>query len=215
VQVKLKEMKLRRSRAFGDCWLACLLWQQLGLDRFWQQCLRQGREGLAWAQVPELLAVNRLIDPGSQFRLHRQGLDRSAMDQLLGLDFAGAEKDRLYRCLDRILRDGRFDGKPLIGALVITPQGFPLAYEVPDGNTSDRSTLRGFLEKIEAAYGKARRTQRAPRMRDRGIPTEELLAKSAGRRAKETAIRRRKLAGLLWKLRGLRRSGPLRDQLLI
>jgi hypothetical protein len=32
VQVKLKEMKLRRSRAFGDCWLACLLWQQLGLD---------------------------------------------------------------------------------------------------------------------------------------------------------------------------------------
>jgi hypothetical protein len=44
--------------------------------------------------------VNRLIDPGSEFRLHRQWFDQSAMDALLGVDFAVAEKDRLYRCLD-------------------------------------------------------------------------------------------------------------------
>ena len=42
-----------------------------------------------------------------------------------------------------------------------------------------------------------------------------VLAKSEGRRAKETAIRRRKLARLLGKLRALRRSCPARDQLLM
>ena len=56
-------------------------------------------------------------------------------------------------------------------ALVITPEGFPLAYEVMAGNTSDRTTLRGFLEKIESNYGKARRVWGM----DRGIPTEEVL----------------------------------------
>ena len=138
-----------------------------------------------------------------------------------------------------------------------------------EGNTSDRTTLRGFLEKIETLYGKARRTQRVPRMMDRGIPTEEVLAqmrdppperfylvgrprgkiqqyqkqwlelswrevreavevklfardgelyvlaKSQGRRAKESAIRRRKLVRRLRKLRAMRRSSPPRDQLLM
>jgi transposase len=233
---------------------------------------------------------------------------------LLGVDFAVAEKDRLYRCLDRILehkqelfqhlrqrwqdlfgvefdvllydltstyvegeaelnpkakrgysRDGRPDCKQVVVALVITPEGFPLAYEVMDGNTSDKTTLRGFLEKIEALYGKARRVW----LMDRGIPTEAVLeemrasdremfylvgtprgrvakyekqwldlpwhkvrdsvevklfrqdgelyvlAKSEGRQAKEIAIRRKKLARLLRKLRAMRRSCPKRDQLLM
>jgi transposase len=57
-------------------------------------------------------------------------------------------------------------------ALVITPEGFPLAYEVMDGNTSDKTTLRGFLSKIEVLYGKARRVW----LMDRSIPTEAILA---------------------------------------
>ncbi len=54
---------------------------------------------------------------------------------------------------------------------MITPEGLPLAYEVMDGNTSDRTTLRGFLEKVEKIHGKARRVW----LMDRGIPTEEVL----------------------------------------
>ncbi len=65
------------------------------------------REEVSWAQMLELLVVNRLIDPGSEFRVHRQWFDQSAMDVLLGVDFAVAEKDRLYRCLDRILKHKR------------------------------------------------------------------------------------------------------------
>src|ERR1700694_1461577 len=142
IQVKLSEMELHRPRAFGNCWLG----------------------GELWGHV--------------------------ALGELLGADVAVAEKDRLYRCLDRILehkpglfqhlrerwqdlfqaqfdvlrydltstyiegegeeipkakygysRDQRFDSKQVVIALVITPEGFPLAYEVMDGNTSDRTTL--------------------------------------------------------------------------
>jgi hypothetical protein len=314
VQVKLGEMELRRPRAFGNFWLGCELWRQLGLEAFWQARLGEGREEVPWAKVLELLVVSRLVSPGSEFRLHRQGFDQSAMGDLLGRGFAVAEKDRLYRCLDRILkhkaalfehlrqrwqelfqarfdvllydltstyiegegeeipkaqhgysRDHRFDCRQVVIALVVTPEGFPLAYEVMEGNTSDRTTLQGFLAKIEAQYGRARRVW----LMDRGIPTEEVLeemraperevfylvgtargkiqqyekkwlelpwqkvreavevklfaeegelyvlAKSAGRRAKEHAIRRRKLVRLLGKLRDLRRKSPARDQLLL
>ena len=57
-------------------------------------------------------------------------------------------------------------------ALIVTPDGFPLGYEVLPGNTSDKTTLRDMLRKIEAQYGKANRIW----VMDRGIPTEEVLA---------------------------------------
>jgi len=105
LQVKLQEMELHRPRAFGNCWLGCKLWRQLGLAEFWQERLSAAarRQTVPWEKVLRLLVVNRLIDPGSEFRLHRQWFDHSAMAELLEVDFAVAEKDRLYRCLDRIL----------------------------------------------------------------------------------------------------------------
>jgi len=219
VQVRLSGLELKRPRIFGSCWLACELWQQLGLDEFWQQRLPEGRETVSWEKVLRLLVVNRLLDPGSEFRLHRQWYLNSAMDELLETGFEVAEKDRLYRCLDRVLdkqelfvylkqkwadlfgtdfevllydltstyfegemeqnpkarrgysRDGRPDCVQLVIALVVTPDGFPLAYEVMNGNTADRATLRDFLTKIESAYGKARRVW----VMDRGIPSEAIL----------------------------------------
>jgi hypothetical protein len=69
-------------------------------------------------------------------------------------------------------RDKRPDCLQVVIALVVTPDGFPLAYEVLPGNTSDKTTLRSFLAKIEAQYGKAQRIW----VMDRGIPTEEVLA---------------------------------------
>ena len=65
--------------------------------------------------------------------------------------------------------------------MIVTPDGPPLAYEVMAGNTSDKTTLRDFIARIEAQYGKARRTW----VMDRGIPTEEILAEM---RASETPI---------------------------
>ena len=66
----------------------------------------------------------------------------------------------------------RSDCVQVVIALIVTPEGFPLAYEVLLGNTADCTTLRGMLRKIEAQYGKANRIW----VMDRGIPSEEVLA---------------------------------------
>ena len=68
-------------------------------------------------------------------------------------------------------RDKRPDCVQVVIALVVTPQGFPLAYEVMPGNTSDKTTLKDFLQQIEAQYGRSDRVW----IMDRGIPTEETL----------------------------------------
>lgn len=68
-------------------------------------------------------------------------------------------------------RDKRSDCVQVVIALVVTPDGFPLAYEVLAGNTSDRTTLKEFLNKIETQYGKAQRIW----VMDRGVPTEKIL----------------------------------------
>jgi hypothetical protein len=69
-------------------------------------------------------------------------------------------------------RDHRPDCVQVVIALVVTPEGLPLGYEVLSGNTADSTTLRGFLERIASQYGKARRIW----LMDRGIPTEAVLA---------------------------------------
>src|ERR1700677_4944855 len=78
VSVKLTEMELRRPRSFGDCWLGCLIWEELQLGQFWETRLNRGRKAVPWVKVLQLLVVNRLIDPGSEFRVHRQWFLRSA-----------------------------------------------------------------------------------------------------------------------------------------
>jgi hypothetical protein len=69
-------------------------------------------------------------------------------------------------------RDHRPDCVQVVIALVVTPEGLPLAYEVLAGNTADSTTLKDFLARIERQYGKARRVW----CMDRGVPTEEVLA---------------------------------------
>lgn len=220
VTVKVYEIELRRPRHFGDCWLGCVLWEQLDLTSFWSMRLHDLRAGVPWEKVLRLLVVNRLIAPGSEFAVHRHWYWHSAMDQLLQVDDSIADKDRLYRCLDRLRahkdelckhlqakwktlfdarfdvllydltstyfeglceeipkakhgysRDGRSDCRQIVIALVLTPDGLPLAYEVMAGNTADSTTLRSFLAKIESMYGKADRIW----VMDRGIPTKGTL----------------------------------------
>ena len=223
VQVRLDRMQLHRPRQWGACWLACQLYELLELDRFWARRLPDSREGTRWRHILQTLVCYRLIDPGSEWRLHRLWFEQSAMADLLGADDALVEKNALYRCLDRLLahkpalfahlrsrwqdlfaadfevllydltsayfesappqdasdkrrygysRDKRNDCVQVVIALIVTPEGFPLAYEVLPGNTADCTTLRDMLRRIEAQYGKAQRIW----VMDRGIPTEEALA---------------------------------------
>ena len=102
VQVKLSGLQLKRPRQWGACWLAGELWDQLRLDEFCAQRLRSSRQGTFWLHVFKVLVAYRLIDPGSEWRLHRQWFEESAMADLLGEDFELVQKDKLYRCLDQL-----------------------------------------------------------------------------------------------------------------
>ena len=86
--VRLSELRLAHPRQWGACWLSMELWQQLDLDRFWGPRLRPSREGTPWLSVLKTLVAYRLIDPGSEWRLHRQWFDASAMADVLNADFA-------------------------------------------------------------------------------------------------------------------------------
>ena len=221
VRIELGALRLRRARQWGACWLALVLWERLELDRFWRPRLPPSRQGTRWLDILKTLACYQLIDPGSEWRLHRHWYEHSAMGDLLGRPAEVVGGHTLYRCLDKLAvhkraffsflrerwetlfdarfdvllydltstyfesdppfsdkrrfgysRDKRSDCVQVVIALVVTPEGFPLAYEVMPGNTSDKTTLADFLERIEAQYGRSERVW----IMDRGIPTEETLA---------------------------------------
>jgi transposase len=103
VEVRLSSFAVKAPRRFGDCWAGCQLWAELGLDRFWQEALAQEAGEVPWEKVLELLVVNRLLAPRSELFVHEKWFGQTAMDLLLDTDAAVADKDRLYRCLDRLL----------------------------------------------------------------------------------------------------------------
>ena len=224
VKIDVSKVSLHEPRQWGACWLALSLWGRLELDRFWGPRLPPSRQGTRWLDILKILACYRLVDPGSEWRLHRHWYEHSALRDLLGTDRAIAG-DTFYRCLDRLLahkqaffsflrsrwetlfdarfdvllydltstcfesdppfddkrrfgysRDKRPDCVQVVIALIVTPEGFPLAYEVMPGNTADQTTLAAFLKKIEDQYGRSDRIW----IMDRGIPTEETLAAMRG-----------------------------------
>ena len=220
VQIRVTDVQVRDPRQWGACWLALTVWDRLELDRFWGPRLPPSRQGTRWLDVLKVQVCYRLIDPGSDWRLHRHWYAHSALRDLLGTDRV-LTSDTLYRCLDKLVvhkraffsflrtrwttlfdarfdvllydltstyfesdppfddkrrfgysRDKRSDCVQVVIALIVTPDGFPLAYEVMPSNTTDQTTLAGFLEQIEQQYGRSQRVW----IMDRGIPTEATLA---------------------------------------
>ena len=219
-EVILSSLVVRRPRRFGECWVGCKLWEELGLREFWEASLAEERGSVPWVKVVELLVVNRLCAPRSELSVHEKWFGQTAMDLLLDSDARVAEKDRLYRCLNRILahkealeqhlaakwrdlfgaefdvllydltstyfegeavevdkarrgysRDHRPDCLQLLLAVVVTPDGFPLSYELLPGNVRDEGTLDSALEAIERQHGVARRIW----VLDRGVVSEANL----------------------------------------
>jgi hypothetical protein len=78
VRVRLSELRLRRPRQWGACWLALLLWRELQLDQFWCKRLGVSRKGTRWDQVLFVLVAYRLLAPGSEWRLHRECSSQAA-----------------------------------------------------------------------------------------------------------------------------------------
>ena len=60
VRLKLSQLRLRRPRQWGACWLALSLWEELQLDRFWAERLPASRKGTRWDQELFVLVAYRL-----------------------------------------------------------------------------------------------------------------------------------------------------------
>jgi hypothetical protein len=102
LQVKLSELTLQPPRLFGDCWLACRLWDDLHRGPFGRERRPEGKAQGPWFKVLEPLTVRQRVAPGSQGHLPRHWFVASARDQLFEEDFAVAAKNRRYEWLDRI-----------------------------------------------------------------------------------------------------------------
>src|SRR6266436_450492 len=200
VHVRLHELKVLRPRQWGGCWLSgegtdwldilkTLVSYRLispgsewRLHREWY--LRSGMADLLGRQG-EAIELQSLYRCQDKLLAHKK--DLFSYLQKRWQDLFQAEFEVLLYDLTSTYfecdppasgkrrfgysRDKRPDCVQVIIALVVTPDGLPLAYEVMQGNTSEKTTLKAFLKKIEEQYGRAQRIW----VMDRGIPTEEQL----------------------------------------
>ncbi len=218
--MQVGRVRVERGRAFGDVWLAWVLWQALDLDEFCSAHLRQGREAVPWAQIASVLVIARLCEPSSELHIAEDWYRKTALSDLIGVEADQVHHTRLYQGLDCLLkckvelqrhikermgalfsldydlllydvtstyfegecasnamarrgysRDGRPDCKQVCIGLVVSREGYPLGYDVFDGNRVDVTTVEDIVEEMEKRYGKAGRVW----VMDRGMVSEENL----------------------------------------
>lgn len=102
-RVLVKQVRVERTRRFGDCYVGLELWKRLGLEEFFAQHLDKDAADVPWSRVAAVLAINRLCDPGSELAIEKHWYPSTALDDLLHLGKGKINDTRLYRCLDRLL----------------------------------------------------------------------------------------------------------------
>jgi len=103
VPVRLKGVRIERSRQFGDVYLALALWRGTGLARLCEELLPAGKEQVAWEKIAAVLVAARLCEPSSELHIAEDWYRRTALCDLLQLSDTEVHKDRLYRGLDELL----------------------------------------------------------------------------------------------------------------
>jgi len=103
VPVRLKAIRIERSRQFGDVYLALALWRGTGLEDLCERLLPIGKERIAWAKMAAVLVAARFCEPASELHIAEDWYRRTAFSDLLQLGDEEVNKDRLYRALDHLL----------------------------------------------------------------------------------------------------------------
>ena len=103
VPVRLKGIRVERSRVFGDVYLALALWRGMGLEELCERLLPAGQERVSWAKMAAVLVTARFCEPSSELHIAEDWYRRTALCDLLQLGDEEVNKDRLYRGLDRLL----------------------------------------------------------------------------------------------------------------
>jgi transposase len=103
VPIRLKGIRIERSRVFGNVYLALALWRGTGLEDLCEKLLPIGKERIAWAKMAAVLVIARFCEPSSELHIAEDWYRRTALTDLLQLGDEDVNKDRLYRGLDRLL----------------------------------------------------------------------------------------------------------------
>jgi transposase len=103
VPVRLKGIRIERSRQFGDVYLALVLWRGVGLEALCERLLPIGKERIPWAKMATVLVAARFCEPSSELHIAEDWYRRTALSDLLQLGDEEVNKDRLYRALDHLL----------------------------------------------------------------------------------------------------------------
>ena len=103
VPVRLKGIRIERTRRFGDVYLALALWRGTGLAELCERLLPAGKERIAWAKMAAVLVAARLCEPSSELHIAEDWYRRTALSDLLQLEDDQVNKDRLYRALDHLV----------------------------------------------------------------------------------------------------------------
>ncbi len=102
VPVRLKGLRVERSRRFGDVYLALALWRGVGLEELCERLLPIGKERVAWAKMAAVLVAARFCEPSSELHIAEDWYRRTALSDLLQLGDEEVNKDRLYHALDHL-----------------------------------------------------------------------------------------------------------------
>lgn len=127
VALRLDQIRLERSRRFGDVWLGWTLWRAVGLEEFCAARLPAGRAQVPWGTMAAILVIARLCEPSSELHIAEDWYRRTALEDLLGVPAERVNDDRLYRALDRLLPHKRALEEQLTGRL---GELFGLDYEL-------------------------------------------------------------------------------------
>lgn len=220
VRVDASRVAVERVLSFGAVWLLWEEWRLLGLQDFFRQQLRVGKEQIGWGDLLAYRVVAQVAAPSSELAVVERFVGSTALADLLGIDEERIDDNRLLRLLDQVLplrlalgahlkqrygelfredfelllydmtstffegecqrnpqaergysRDHRPDCKQVTIALVMSPRGLPLFYEVFDGSRADVTTVEEVVEAMEQRYGKAQRIW----VMDRGMVSEANL----------------------------------------
>jgi hypothetical protein len=157
--VDVNNVRVRNLRQFGPAYVGWVLWRLLGLDELLGRVMPTGQEEVAWPATAAILCIARLCHPSSELYIERHYYPRSGLEDILGVPAAQVQTDRLYRGLDQLLN------------LIVTADGYPMGYEVFDGNRGDSTTVQDIVKKVESEHGQANRVW----VMDRGNVSEANL----------------------------------------
>ncbi len=120
----LPEMRLRRPRAFGDCWLGCVRWDELGLSTFWDVRLGVQRGDVLDRLLPYKDALCQFLT--QQWKTLFDAQFDVLLYDLTSTYFEG-QCAEVPKAKHGYSRDGRSDCRQVVIALVVTTDGLPLA----------------------------------------------------------------------------------------